>query len=379
MIEPYLDAAIRQARERARHLKGKIPQPVKSAEFVALQQLCESRLDSIIGKLDYLLADRTILLKDLVKERMRIFRRTLGELSELETTAITALTRVHDDDVFMNKLVFEIHREIQYPLSPPTATCLSRDYFATRPAFQLVEVPLAESDFLLHLPDLYHELGHLLIATTNNPKVEPFQLELGRFLGVVNQHFDSERVFNARATGPNHAQALDALERFWMYWANEIFCDLYGVYTVGPAFAWAHFHLTAGHEGDPYDVRLTRFMSHPPDQARMDAMLVALDLVGFKEEATRIRSAWSDLLSTLGVGATPMYRRACPAALLERAAIGALEGTKKTRSRIVCRTTTGLVHDSLNAAWREFWNASAEYERWERGTMDSLRKRFCTG
>ena len=40
-----------------------------------------------------------------------------------------------------------------------------------------------------------------------------------------------------------------------MGWANEIFCDLFAIYTLGPAYAWAHFHLTARHESDPYEVQ----------------------------------------------------------------------------------------------------------------------------
>lgn len=35
-------------------------------------------------------------------------------------------------------------------------------------ATMIPAIPAAESDFLLRLPDLYHEIGHPLIATTNN-------------------------------------------------------------------------------------------------------------------------------------------------------------------------------------------------------------------
>jgi hypothetical protein len=160
MIEPYLEAAIRQAKERAKLLKAKMPHPLISMEFVALQQLCENRIDEIIRLLDYLLDDPTILTKDLVKERIRIFRRAVAEISQLETSAVTALSRVHDDDVFLNKLVFQIHKEINFPLSLLPYTCLSRTLFLN-PALCLLEVPLADR-ISLHLPDLSHEIAHLL-------------------------------------------------------------------------------------------------------------------------------------------------------------------------------------------------------------------------
>jgi hypothetical protein len=371
MIKPYLDTSIHQARERARLLKTKIPQPVKAAELVALQQLCENLLDSIIGKFDYLLTDNVILMKDLIKERIRIFRRTLGELSQLENSAIAALSRVHDDDIFLNKLVFQIHSEIRYPLLPPTVTCLSRDYFSINTSLNLLEVPLAESDFLLHLPDLYHEIGHPLIVTINNPRVEPFQQELAKFLSVVSQYFDSERAANIRTTGPTRyfAQMFDLLERYWIHWATEIFCDLFAIYTLGPAFGWAHFHLTAGNEGDPYDVGLTRFMSHPPDQARMEAMLIALDLIGFRKHVKAIQEKWNALVESTGSVQTYMYRKACPQQLLQQAAIHALEGTRRIGCRVVEEKTVDKVHDLLNTAWDKFWTCPDDYSKWERNSI----------
>lgn len=375
MIEPYLDAAIRQARERAKLLKTKIPRPARAAELVALQRLCETRIDSIISRLDYLLTDSLILMKQLIKERIRIFRRTLGELSQLETTAVAALSRINQDDIFLNRLVFQIHQEINYPLSPPTVTCQSRDYFSINPSLQLLEVPLAESDFLLHLPDLYHEIAHLLIAETNNPVIEAFQQQLGKFLFAVARYFDAERAANTRATGPTayFAQVLDVLERFWIPWAAEIFCDLFAVYTLGPAYAWAHFHLTAGYGSDPYDVSLTRFMSHPPDQARTEAMLMALDLLGLNEHAAAIQQKWGELVESTGTAPTSMYRKACPKQLLQRAAVHALEGTKKIGCRTVNDNTKSPVHDLLNSAWEQFWIAPSGYHAWERDAICKLK------
>ncbi len=375
MIEQYLEAAIRQAQERAKLLKVKMPQPMKAAEFVALQQLCDSRIDDIIDLFEYLLTDPTILRKELVKERIRIFRRTIGELSQLETSAIAALSRVNADDVFPNKLIFQIHKEINFPLSPPTVTCLSREYFSINPALHLLEVPLTESEFLLHLPDLYHEIAHLLIAAVNNPKVEPLQQELGKFLFAVAQYFDNERTVNSRATGPTDyfAHVIDLLERFWIPWATEIFCDLFAVITLGPAYAWSHFHLTAGHGGDPYDIRLNNFMSHPPDQARMEAILAGLNALNFKEQAADIQEKWGNLIKSIGSEQMPIYRRACPSQLIQQSVVYSLEGVKKIGCRVASENTTGMVHDLLNTAWQKFWAAPDQYPVWERETINTLK------
>ena len=377
MIEGYIDAAIRQSQERARILKAKISYSPQVNEFVALRQTCENLIDVLIDQLGYLSTDPVILRQDLVAERIRFFRRLQTDLTNLETTAVAALTRLNTDDAVLSRLVAEIHREINCPLAPPTVTCLSRAYFSINLNFRLLEVPLAESDFLLHLPDLYHEIAHPLITEKNNPVIEPYQHEYSKFLGTTVAYFDEERKSNLRSTGPREyfREIIETLEYAWtMGWANEIFCDLFAIYTLGPAYAWAHFHLTAGHDADPYGVQLSGPSSHPPDHARMEAMLIGLALIGFTDQAAVVRKNWESLLDATGATQDPIFRRACPYMLLERAAIYALEGLKGIHCRIVAPGTTGKIHDLLNAAWDIFWSKPDEYHAWEREAVANLKE-----
>jgi hypothetical protein len=377
MISVYLDNTIRQAQERAKILKTKIPTPVPSMEYIALQRLCEDGIDYIINQLDYLLTDPIICGPELIREKIRLFRRLQYELSHLEATAIIALSRPHEDDVFLNQLVFQIHREINYPLVPPNATCLSRGYFQITPSFCLLEVPPAESDFLLHLPDLYHEIAHMIIATLNNPKVDPFRYELAKFLGIIEKYIEEERVANLRSTGPTNfnTRILELFERNWINWAEELFCDLFAVYTLGPAYAWAHFHLTAKCGGDPFDISLTMEKLHPPDQARMEAILIGLELIGYSAEAAEINQKWNELIKAIGSKPNPIYRKACPQSILEQAAIHAFQGTSKIKCRVVQPNTTNKIHDLLNTAWKRFWEDPDTYPVWERESIANLKQK----
>ena len=377
MIEGYIDAAIRQAQERARILKGKISYSSQVNEFIALRQTCDNFIDGLIDDFGYLLTDSVILRQDLVAERIRLFRRLRADLMNVETTVVAALARSHADDAALSRLVADIHREIRCPLAPPTVTSLSREYFSISPVFRLLEVPLAESDFLLHLPDLYHEIAHPLITEVNNPVIEPYQLEYSKFLGAALAYFVEERKTNLRSTGPRRyfGDIINTLEYAWAIgWANEIFCDLFAIYTLGPAYAWAHFHLTARHDADPYEVQFMGPLSHPPDHARMEAMLIGLDLIGFADDAAVVRKKWQGLLDATGATQGEMFRRACPSELLERAAIHALEGVKRINCRIVNLQTTGKIHDLLNTAWEMFWSAPNEYHSWERGAVTNLKE-----
>ncbi len=377
MIKPYLNAAIRQAEERSKILKGKITKPLQAPELVALHQTCHNRIDRIIAELELLRTDPNVLRDELIQERIRLFRRTLADLSFLETTAIVALARAHEDDIALSRLVFQIHKEINYPLTPPMVTCLSREYFCINVLFRLLEVPLAESDFLLHLPDLYHEIAHLLIVERNNPVIVPYQTEYGKFLALVTRHFDTERTINLKSTGPKEYfnDALDHFEFFWIRsWANEIFCDLFAIYTLGPAYAWSHFHFTAGHDVDPCDVRMPGFMTHPPDHARMEVMLIGLDLIGYTKIAAEIQKKWNALLMATGVKQGSLYRRACPHELLEHAATLALQGTKNVGCRVAQAGTSGPVFDLLNSAWDKFWTTPDDYHAWERTAIAKIKQ-----
>jgi hypothetical protein len=377
MINTYLDGAIKLARQRAKVLKGKIPNPAPIAEFAALQRICEQRIDDIINLLDYLSNDPLIRNEDAANERIRLMRRTFDDLSQLEATGIAALNRNNEDDAFMNKLVFTIHREINYPLAPPTVTCLSQQYFLIYPAISLLAVPLAESDFLLHLPDLYHELAHPLISTRDNPKLESFQTQFAAFQNRLLDHFQTQRATNIRSTGPKDyiGYVIGILERNWIeFWAAELFCDLFAAYSLGPAYGWTHFHLTATRKADPCEIRTDRLMSHPPDQARMDTILIAYNLTGFHTEKTEIGQRWNELIDTLGVKPPSLYQRACPQYILEMAATHALEGVKKMGCKIARNDTRDEINNLLNAAWKQFWHAPSQYLEWEKNQLRQTKR-----
>lgn len=372
MIADYFDATIRQARERARVLKGKIPNPVQSPELGGLQRTCESMLDNVMARLDYLINDAQITRPDLLRERIRLFRRAVEDISTVEATGITALCRVHPDDVFLNKIVFQIHQEIKFPLLPPAVTCISQNYFGIRPSLGLMSVPLAESDFLLHLPDIYHELGHLLFSA-ENPKVDAFQRERAKFFGAVRGYLRQEEALTKRSTGPTEYQLLilDGLESAWIPWSEELFCDLFALYTVGPAYAWAHLHLTASHTSVPYNVRLEG--EHPPDEARMRVLLAGLNLMAKTNEVRAIAQKWDELLKVTGHSATPLYRRACPDTLLEQASVHAFEGTKQIGC-VIASNNGGQISSLLNKAWECFWEAPTKYAEWEKEMIAAIKQ-----
>ncbi len=174
-----------------------------------------------------------------------MFRRAVADLDLVETVGFAAIERANKEDLRLNALMDRIRLEIAYPLLPPVVTSLSRAYFGIFPSLNLLCVPLTEGRFLLHLPDLYHEIGHPLLRAANNPVVEPFRQAHDRVM-QSGDDVPRRRVAEPRsaAAGPRRwSYTLECWVRSWVSWSVEFLCDLFGAFTVGPAFAWSHLHL----------------------------------------------------------------------------------------------------------------------------------------
>jgi|SRR5712691_2637238 len=372
MLNEYLGVCADQMIERGRLLLAKIPRRLP-VEYSGLVELCRMRLNAAI-------ADFRSLKQSLGDERVpasvhqRLFRRAVGELDLIEMVGIVALARAEQDDHRLSVLLHEICREIRYPRPVPVVTTLSRQYFHIYPAFNLLFVPLTEGYFLLHLPDLYHELGHPLIADENDPLVEPFKVQCATSAGEAHAYFTAERIREERGRGPREiALVLENAAQSWLwYWTVEFYCDLFAVATLGPAFPWAHLHLHAKRGRDPYEVPRRGPTSHPADAARMHVLLNALKKLGFDTDAQEIAACWQQLLANIGAAAEPEYHRCYPESLMEVCVSHALEGVQRIGCRIAAPGTTDRVHAVLNEAWRKVWRQAGDYVRWERNSVEAL-------
>jgi len=160
------------------------------------------------------------------------------------------------------------------------------------------------------------------------------------------------------------------------YWMEEIFCDLFGVLTAGPAYGWAHFHLSAERGGDPFETPMTLSISHPADAARMAAILKMLRSLGFETEAAQIEAVWKHFEITVGATPTPEFAQCYPDGLLSEIVTVARKGISETGVSIAAPTTLKTTVSLLNEAWSEFWRAPAGYAQWESKRMEALRANF---
>lgn len=372
-MKDYFVGTITQHQERGRRLMERIP-PNLPREFHVLAQKCNDELSYLLDSLRMLLEDPRMQLPNYQPERLRQFRRITEHMSFLETTAIAALERHNNDDVFLNKLIEHIRNEIHYPLLPPIVTSLSQQYFHIFSNINLLFVPLSEGDFLLHLPDLYHELAHPLVTERYNRRVKPFQDALSAALDIVLDYTEEEQQKESRRRGPQRiAFYLYLWQKSWVEWMTEFFCDLYGICTIGPAFAWSHIYLCTKHGHNLFRVPTVSMISHPADDARMKAMLHGLRHLGFPQEADRIQAKWDELIAISGTHPEPEYRRCFPESILQSLTDAALAGVKAIGCQVACPQTQTLVYLLLNEAWIKFWEDPLDYINWERKAIQQLR------
>jgi hypothetical protein len=376
-VNDYFQGAVNQLIEKGQHLISIIPTGL-SWEFRLLEKICRDKLIAVLKDLEELINNSELLLPQNQPERLRQFKRAVREMDRVQTIGIAALERAKEGDRHLNRYVERVRKEIIYPILPPVVTPLSQSYFQTYADFSLMRVPLSEGNFLLHLPDMYHELAHLLLLAKYETKVKPFIDAFMEVINIVTAYFGEELEKESRRQGPElFTFYLNQWSKYWIInWAVELFCDLFAVYTLGPAYAWSHLHLSATRGEDPFAVpTLGGFSTHPADAARMTSLLHGLTLIGFSEKAAEIEGRWEQLVSATGKRPEPEFRRCYPKHILEAFAEKALQGVQTMGCRIVNPGTTDIFHDALNGAWDQFWRDPATYAQWEKSAVKVLRER----
>jgi hypothetical protein len=376
VIEDYLTGSIAQSRERIAQL-FQIVQGQYPREYDGLRQICLARLSAISEAYDRLEQELIVDTGLQTPRRIRTLRRVNEELILTESVGVFALSRARDDDNVLNRFITEVCKDIGYPLIVPTASQMSQGYFHIYPAFNLLCMPLVEGRFLLHLPDIYHELCHPFHQKQNLtlPTLKPFHQAFERSLFAAVGHFDNQLVEadRLRASAGRLFQ-LELWRTCWVkYWMEEIFCDLFGVAAAGPAYGWAHFHLCVERGAELFETPLMLSTSHPADAARMDVMLKMLRSLSFSAEAESIEMAWNDLADRTGAKSTPEYAHCYADGLLSDVVQTAGEGIANIGIQIATPSSMKATVALLNEAWSEFWRAPAAYAAWESTKMAALR------
>jgi hypothetical protein len=378
----YIDALIVEQTNRIMTLKGFIALPLKSSYLGQLSERCNTILES---QLRVLFELRTQLREPYcdIRQVHRKVRGIIKNISVVESYGISSLRFQTEEVDFLNGVTFEISNRISLPLIPPSVSCLSTEYFYFEPVTRVIYVPQAEPYFLLHLPDLYHEIGHYVLSSSLDGYPTERLLIIANAMqevfSEITQHF-SEQIENANLNpGPKEIpMILNRIHAGWKSWLHEFLCDLFAIFTLGPAYAWSHLHLVAKTSDNVYQCSWLQPEDHPADEARMKLMLKGLKLTGFKNDVEEIQTKWLQLTRTLD-SPDAYYQFAYAEHLLNILSEKFLAAMKT--AGFVIFTPNQLNNSGnndisiiLNNAWTAFWRLDPEeYREWEKAQIETLK------
>lgn len=373
-MQYYLEATIVEVIERAKRLKTRFPTP-PPLHFQRLAQDCLNLIDENISVLQLLHTALEFQEAANQPTRLKFLKLRIREIDLIENIAVSAITRCTEGDERINKFVQGICREIAYPLIPPTVSGLSSDYYHIYPKFNLLCVPLLECDFLLHLPDLYHELAHPLFWVEHDDRIKPFQEEAKTFYNLVSAHFERVIIEDRRNNQGAFAQSYEAWKTNWFKWRIEFFCDIFGVCTAGAAYGWAHLHLSMKRGGNPFEVAIHSDSSHPNDEARMQVILHVLGLMKLHTEQQAIAEKWKVVQQIHKKQKDQVHKLAYPPEILEQCAMHGFRAVVGINCTIA-PFQQGAIFKTLNEAWDLFWSDYSTFFGWEQKKIAEFQRMF---
>lgn len=379
-MKEYLESLVVEQVNRALALKRLIQYPLKFPELSGLADRCTVILDSRIELLRELQQNIEPRMENDLRDIFRDMRSVTRDISWVEYYGIPPLYYQTPEIGFLNKVMFKIHREIKLPLAPPSVCCIATEYYSLNLFTSVIFAPLTESEFLLHLSDLYHELGHYVLGNKDSElRLKTVKENYDLCFSKITDYYNNLLKDLRRDLGPPEIPVLiERIHANWKNWIIEFFCDLFALYTVGPAYAWAHLHLTVKHSDDIHELSVFSFQTHPSDESRMRILLCALNNIGFGEDATKIQESWSEVKKFWGPPEVE-YQYAFPQELLEDMAKLTLVSLRASGISIVSKKELSTPKDNefrimLNEAWSVFWTIKPdEFRAWEEKTMNKLR------
>jgi len=229
----------------------------------------------------------------------------------------------------------------------------------------LVFVPCLEPDHILGLPDIYHELGHILLFRVKDRLEHPA-------LAIVDEHFERLLAEGRKSNLPTGS--LEQIEQYHHNWRRswllEIVSDLIATYLVGPAFGWCNIRTATNLGGELFIGN----DSHPADDARATAIGMMLTAIGYDGERQLIENRWDELTSLAAETAPHRYELAYPTELLRELTDFLLQACNS-----LCLTQYGAsasggstVANTINDCWSEFRRSPDSYAAYEREQLVRL-------
>jgi hypothetical protein len=273
---------------------------------------------------------------------------------------------------YFKKKITRIYAEINCLQKTPIITTISNsdNYYWALPMYDIIAVPTGEEKNLLNLPDLFHEMGHLIY--------NQYEVFLKGNIDHSIRDFYQKEILRV-----HHEQRPVKLitffqekESWWISsWVMEFTCDLIATYLVGPAYAWTNLKLTTRSSGD--NAVYMDSPSHPSDESRMVAVFMMLEKMGHTKEVHSIQEDWKKFLTVTKNPIPSNYQYIFPQALLKELVDAVFLGCKQIDLRIYrdqVAQYTSPISKVLNDAWEKIFSDPVQYQAWEKERIKEIEE-----
>ena len=247
----------------------------------------EIELESLQYKIEQLLNDSDFGVNYLLKNQIQQYRRYSEILSIIEIEPITVLDQYNDRDYYLYCFLRLFCQQIGYPEKSPLVSTHSTDSFFVDLSSEIIHLPLCEDCFLLAIPDLIHELGHLFYDRNYIKIEQSFNTHLNKYIEKEKNKAKDEN------SSKSYQKKFDSLRQVWMQeYIIEFSCDIFATYLVGTAYAWSNLRLILESNDQIYYPGFGKYSTHPANEARMRAILITLEELQGSSSTETIVKQW---------------------------------------------------------------------------------------
>ena len=270
-----------------------------------------------------LLEDPSLGASALLANHLQTYRRGDELATLVESDLLPFVERYSESDRRLTRLCRCLLEQVHGSLPAPLVVALSSQYYWTQPVFNLICVPAAEETSFLGLPDLCHELGHILFLHHEPTLVGNFVEQLAEYILQEQRWVDTDQ------RPPQYRSLYDVLFSQWRdAWIQEFVSDMIATYLVGPAFRWQHVRLCAGRSQGAFYPSLGETAQHPADEARLCGIEAVLGQIGMADVSSRIRALWNRYVDVSRESMPADYPLCYSQSLIESLAQNMVEGCR---------------------------------------------------
>lgn len=299
------------------------------------------------------------------------FNRAHREFKAIHSYRYLAIKNYRDPEIFFYRVITQIYSEHRISALPPIVSTISNHdyYYWAVPYFEIIALPSGEEHSLLNLPDLYHEIGHLLHSMFGGKSCEVSGV-------LIDKHFAKEIVrVQDEGTAAHFQGLLETARYYWnASWLEEFSSDLVGTYMTGAAYAWTNLKLLSVGHGSTKIFEYSE--SHPADEARMRLIILMLDKLGLKEEKEKVESAWKVFLKDTAIFKPNGYSLMFPQNLLQKIVdefYVFYQNADLASYPELINSGSNSISQLLNDAWNSAQNNPTGYFDYETNSIANLK------